>query len=103
MARSRRELNDKLIAILGTENVYYNPPESVKMKYDAIVYSPAKASTVKADNRRYFKMKQYDGLIISRNPELELVEDFDTYFEFCDMGKPYTADNLWHWPFTIFY
>ena len=36
---SRRELHEILVGILGSKNVYYEPPSSLLMKYPAIVYS----------------------------------------------------------------
>ena len=36
---SRLELQTLLEEILGSRNVYFQPPESVKMNYPAIVYS----------------------------------------------------------------
>ena len=34
----RLELQSKLEELLGTRNVYYQPPESIKIGYPAIVY-----------------------------------------------------------------
>ena len=36
---SRLNLQTTLETILGSRNVYFQPPESVKLKYPAIVYS----------------------------------------------------------------
>ena len=36
--KTRYELHEFLCEILGSRNVYFQPPESVKMKYPAIVY-----------------------------------------------------------------
>ena len=35
---SRLELQDTLETILESRNVYFNPPESIKMNYPAIIY-----------------------------------------------------------------
>ena len=35
---TRLELQSKLEEILGSRQVYYQPPETVKMEYPAIVY-----------------------------------------------------------------
>ena len=39
MMMSRERLSAILHEVLGSDNVYYQPPESVKMKYPAIVYT----------------------------------------------------------------
>lgn len=36
---TRLELQSKLVELLGSKHVYYQPPESVKIEYPAIVYS----------------------------------------------------------------
>jgi hypothetical protein len=36
---SRLELHEELCAVLGSRNVYFMTPESVKMNYDAIRYA----------------------------------------------------------------
>ena len=47
---SRPELQTKLEELLGNRNVYYQPPESVKIEYPAIVYSKIRIDTRSADN-----------------------------------------------------
>ena len=36
---SRLNLQDKLEEVLGSKQVYFQPPESLKLKYPCIVYS----------------------------------------------------------------
>ena len=51
---SRRiELQTILEGLLGSENVYFQPPENLKMKYDCIRYSRTKIKTVFADDTPY--------------------------------------------------
>ena len=47
---SRLSLQTMLEEILGSRNVYYNPPASVRMEYDAIVYSRTKIDNKFANN-----------------------------------------------------
>ena len=37
--KTRLELDEELVKILGSKNVYFQPPESLKLNYPAIVYS----------------------------------------------------------------
>lgn len=103
MARTRKDFNTELVDFLGTGNVYYNPPESVKISYPCIIYKPSRPSGVNANNKRYFNMKCYEVTMISRDPEWGLPDQMMEHFSFCDLGVPFTTDNLWHWPFTIYY
>lgn len=100
---TRLELQSELEALLGSRNVYYQPPESVKMNYDAIVYNLSRVRTVKADNQNYLTNKAYDITIISRNPENGLVERLLNHFQYSSFDRRYIADNLYHDTLTIYY
>lgn len=100
---SRLELHEELCTILGTRNVYFQPPASVKMKYDAIRYELGGKDLKRANNRIYQNTNRYDGVIIATNPDSVLPDKLLTHFEMCSFGTPYTADNLNHYPFTLYY
>ena len=100
---NRADLHEELCTILGTRNVYFNPPESVRMKYDAIRYSLAGKDIKRANNRMYLFTNQYDGVVITNNPDTTIPDTILSHFEMCSFGRPYTADNLNHYPFTIYY
>lgn len=89
--------------ILGSRNVYFNPPESVKMQYDAIRYALGGKDIKRADNKLYIYTNQYDGVVITRNPDTPIPDRILSHFERCSFGRPYIADNLNHYPFTIYY
>jgi hypothetical protein len=52
--------------ILGSDNVYYNPPESQKMNFPAIVYNLSDIRQVHADNRKYVDFTSYKITIVSK-------------------------------------
>lgn len=99
----REELHEELCTILGSRNVYFQPPESVKMQYDAIRYRLGGKDIKRADNRIYRSTNQYEGVVITRNPDTLIPDMILAHFEMCSFGRPYTADNLNHYPFTIYY
>ena len=47
---SRLDLQTFLEELLESKNVYFQPPESVKMNYPAIVYALDDIDNVQADN-----------------------------------------------------
>ena len=98
----RLELQSKFEELLGSRNVYYNPPATLKMEYDAIRYSLSGLHTAHANNAKYSKMKRYDGVVISRDQDPEVVDKL-LELQYCSLGTPYKADNLNHYPFTIYY
>ena len=52
---SRIDLQSKLEDILGSRNVYFQPPENLKIKYPAIIYSLNNINLRFADNMPYMK------------------------------------------------
>lgn len=100
---SRLKLHEELCEILGTRNVYFQPPSSVMMKYDAIVYSLTDPNLKRANDRLYLKTNQYDGIVITYDPDSTIPDAMLNHFQMCSISKPYVVDNLNHFPFTIYY
>ena len=67
MANGRIAFDDILRGIIGNGNVYFQPPESVKLKYDCIIYEVTDADTKYADNLPYHYTKAYEVTVIYRN------------------------------------
>lgn len=99
---SRHELQTTLEGVLGNGNVYYNPPENKKMKYDCIVYSKKEIRTKRANDSVYSKDNYYEGIVITREPDPEVLDKL-LELPYCSLGRFYIVDNLYHHPFTIFY
>lgn len=100
---SRLELHEELCEALGSRNVYFNPPESVKMQYDAIRYGLGGKDLKRANNKIYRSTNQYEGVVITRNPDTDIPDKLLARFEMISIGRPYSADNLNHYPFTLYY
>ena len=100
---SRLELHEELCEVLGSRNVYFQPPETVKMIYDAIRYQLGGNAVKRANNSVYQSVNQYEGVVITRDPDTTIPNALLMRFQMCSLGRPYTADNLNHYPFTIYY
>lgn len=100
---SRLELHEEFCEELGSRNVYFQTPESVKMQYDAIRYALGGKDIKPANNAAYQMTNQYDGVVITRDPDTTLPDRLIRRFQMIRFGRPYTADNLNHYPFTIYY
>lgn len=98
---SRLDLHEKLCAILGTRNAYFQPPASVQMKYPAIVYKRKNIDTLRANNGAYVQFPGYELVLIDRNPDSEFVDKI-LQLPYCRYDRHYTADNLNHDVFTIY-
>lgn len=92
---SRLELQKKLEELLGSKNVYYQPPESIKMEYPAIVYSKSNIRSVFANDATYSLYFCYEIIVISKLPDHPVINKIlslphSTY------SRPYKSDNLNH-------
>lgn len=97
-----QNLQSKLEELLGSENVYFQPPESVKMKYDAIRFSRTRIETRYANNAMYSKMNCYEIIVISRKPDHPVIDKL-LQLSYCSHDRSYRADNLYHDVFTLYY
>ena len=98
---SRLNLQTKFEEILGSRNVYYQPPASVKMQYPAIVYRRKDVDTRFANNVVYMQSSSYEVVLIDKNPDSEFVDKL-LRLPYCSYDRHYTADNLNHDVFTIY-
>lgn len=96
-------MHEELCEILGTRNVYFQPPKSVIMKYDAIRYKLSDKDLKKANDKLYQFTNQYEGVVITSDPDSDIPDKILLHFEMCSFGRPYTAENLNHYPFTLYY
>ncbi len=99
---SRLKLQTELEELLGTKNVYYSPPASLKMQYPAIVYSRSDIDNAHANNSVYKQEYAYEITVIDRNPDSEIVKKVSRLPR-CRFNRHYPSDNLNHDVFTIYY
>lgn len=99
---NRINLQKHLEAILGSRNVYFQPPESVHMQYPAIVYSRNRIENEHADNLVYKNDTSYTVIVIDKNPDSEIVAHVSN-LPLCRHERHYTSDNLNHDVFTLYY
>lgn len=98
---TRQELHAKLSEI--TPNVYYQPPATVRMRYPCFVYDLADVDTMYADNRVYGAMNAYTVTYICPLPAEEFPKQMLETFRYIRFERPYTADNLHHYTFRLYY
>jgi len=99
---TREDLDALLCETLGSEYVYFQPPENLKMRYPCIVYSLNGNFKRQADNNTYHRRKEYSLLYITYDPDDAMIDKIGD-LPYCGMSKPYTAENLHHYPYTIYF
>ncbi len=105
---SRLELHNELIDILGTSNeqesrVYFQPPESVKLKYRCIKYSLSGIDSTHANDEIYRNINRYEIIVIDPDPDSTVHLEILKRFQMCRFDRIYTANNLNHFVLTLYY
>lgn len=98
----RLDLQATLVGILGSGNVYFQPPPSLKIQYPCIIYNREDARTDFANNKPYGYRKQYLVTVIDSNPD-SLIPDKVAALPLCVFDRFYTANNLNHDVYKLFF
>ena len=95
-------MQTKLEELLGLKNVYYQPPESIKMEYPAIRYSKTDINTKSANDSNYIINNKYEIIVIDRRPDNPVVYKL-LQLPMCSYERHYISDNLHHDVLTLYY
>lgn len=99
---NRLDLQTILEELLGSRNVYFQPPASIKMKYPAIVYSRKNLSLIHANNHVYGQLPEYEVTLIDPDPDSVFIEKL-LQLPYCRFDRHFTSDDLNHDVFSITY
>lgn len=100
MAQDRLSLQSLLESI--TPKVYFQPPTNIQLEYPCIIYKRDYAQVEFADNNPYHNTKRYMVTVIDRNPD-SAIPDMVAALPMCIFNRFYTADNLNHDVFNLFF
>lgn len=98
----RLELQAVLVEVLGSRNVYFQPPSTLEMQYPCIVYKRDYMKTVFADNHPYRNKKRYQITVMDIDSDSEIPDAVAT-LPMCSYDRSYTADKLNHDVFNLFF
>lgn len=87
---------------LGSEYVYFQPPESVKLHYPCIIYGRATGYSEYADNILYMFRINYEVIYISKDPDNEVILKLAS-LPYSTLNRSYSAENLNHDSFNIYF
>ena len=99
---NREQLQTKLEELLGSRNVYYQPPESLKMEYPAIRYSKNDISSRHADNAKYSNHTQYEIIVIDKSPDNDVIQKI-LELPLSSFDRHYVSNNLNHDVINLYY
>lgn len=100
--RSRLTLHEKLVSLLGSRYVYFQPPESIKLNYPCIIYERYDINNTFADNDVYLQPRQYRVTIVDANPDSDIVSKM-SLFPTAKFIRHQVVENLNHDIFNIYF
>ena len=99
----RLKLQALLELVLGSKNVYYQPPENVKLSYPCIIYERSSNSkNTFANDKLYNHRVRYTVTVVDKNPD-SLILDRMLELQMCVYDRHFTANNLNHNVYNIYY
>jgi hypothetical protein len=85
-----------------TENVYFQPPTNVKLKYPCIIYKRDFADTKFADDQPYDVRLRYMITVIDPDPDSEIPSKVAA-MPMSLFNRFYTAENLNHDVYNVYF
>jgi hypothetical protein len=96
----RLELHQLLESI--ADNVYFQPPENIKLKYPCIIYKRDFAETEFADNHPYNHVLRYMVMVIDQDPDSDIPGKVAA-LPMSIFNRFFTADSLNHDVYNVFF
>ena len=95
MQKTRLTLQETLENLLGSKNVYYNPPETLKMEFPCIVYNRTGITETKADNVKYINHTIYKIIVLSSKPDHPVIKKI-LEIPMTRFSNQYVKNNFYH-------
>lgn len=104
MSVKRKELHSLLLSLFENRNVYYQPPENIKLSYPCIVYTKSNIRNNFADNKGYMQKIAYRITVIDRDPDNDIIlKLLNTEGIYCTYSNNFISDNLYHDVLTLYF
>lgn len=98
-----RKLQEELKALLGSDNVYFQPPKTLQMQYPCIVFGRGSGNQEFADNKTYHFTKRYTITHIGYDADPEIIDQIVGHFQMCTYDQHFVKDNLQHDIFSLYW
>lgn len=103
MIRTRLELQNILEEILGSREVYFQAPESIRMSYPSIVYSLNEIPQKYADNKPYKRDYNYTITLMHEDPDNDIVDKLLDRFDYIKLNRTFAVQGLNNYVFSLYY
>ena len=98
----RYQLQTKLEEILGSSNVYFQPPSNRKIQYPCIIYQLDRMESRYADDLPYSRHKAYQVTWVGDDPDDDTPDKIGL-LPMSSWVRFYTADNLNHHVYRVYW
>lgn len=102
LQRDLENIMDKVRGHSCCSNVYYNPPEKLKLKYPCIIYYKSEIRRMPADDIGYLSKVGYMVTVVDYKPDSP-IGDAILELPMCSFSRAYVSDNLYHSVYKLFY
>lgn len=96
------ELQFLLENLLGSKNVYFQPPSTTKINYPCIIYQLDYVRSIYANNLPYNNSKRYTLTYVSKSPD-QYIPDKIGLLPMCSFNRSYISDNLNHYSYKLYF
>lgn len=100
LSNSRLNLHNTLLRFCN--NVYFQPPASVKLKYPCIIYELDDIEKLNASDIGYKIDHRYSITYITKDPVDNVIDEL-VKLQMCVFERYFVSDNLHHYNYTIYY
>ena len=99
----RLALHSKLVEILGSPNVYFQPPPTMALQFPCIIYRRDAKEEVYADNKLYNGKFRYRVTIVEKDPDSKTPTKLAEELELTKYNTSYVSDGLYHEVYSVYY
>lgn len=99
----RLKFRDELQEVMQSNKLYFQPPDGSKITYPCAIYKVLNIDIDNADDLVYKHIVGWQITIIDRSPDSIYPDRLMKQFGRARFDRAFTADNLNHYVFTIYY
>lgn len=99
--RTYRDLLHLLRQAVQHNQVYFQPPENLKIVYPAIVFHLSKIEVDHASDVPYKGAKEYSVTLITKDPEPDVIDEI-LKIPYSSLDTTYISDGMNHFVFTVY-
>ena len=96
----RLRLQAELEEVLGSRNVYFQPPSSIHLNYPCIIYSYEDLSELHANGETYIQRDRYAVTLLTKDPLPDELITAIKSMPYTSFDRHYSSDNIHHFAFT---